>query len=80
VDVTYSELIADPMAVIQRIYNRLEMSLSETAANRMRRLALNRSRYPRRNGRSKSTDSILNCTIDASRFEPYCSRFGVQFK
>ena len=80
VDVTYSELIADPMAVIQRIYNRLEMGLSETAANRMRRLALNRSRYRRRNGRSRSTDSILNRTIDASRFEPYCSRFGVQFK
>jgi Sulfotransferase family len=80
VDVTYSELIADPMAVIQRIYNRLGISLSETAASRMRRLVLNRSRYRRRNGGSRSTDSILDRTVGTSRFEAYCSQFGVSLK
>ena len=79
-DVTYSELIADPIAVIQRIYDRLEISLSRIAASRMRRLALNRSRYRRRNGRSRSTDPILNRTVDASRFEAYRSQFGVEGK
>jgi LPS sulfotransferase NodH len=77
VDVTYSELIADPMAVVQRIYNRFGISLSETAAGGMRSLVLNRSRYRRKDGRSRSTDSILNRVVDASRFEAYCSHFGV---
>jgi LPS sulfotransferase NodH len=75
VDVNYNELIADPMAVIQRIYHRLEIRLSEMAASRMRRLALNRSRYRRRRGRSRSTDPILDCVVSAARFQAYCSRF-----
>ncbi|MBV9274539.1 MAG: sulfotransferase [Verrucomicrobia bacterium] len=77
VDVNYSELVSDPIGIIQRIYNRLEISPSERAITQIRRLSLNRSRYRRRNGQSKSTDSILNRTVDTSRFEPYCSQFGV---
>ena len=80
IDVTYGELIADPLAVVRRIYDRLEFRLSEAAASRIRRLALSRSRYRRRNGRSESTDSVLDHPVDASRFEDYCSRFGVNLE
>jgi LPS sulfotransferase NodH len=45
IDVTYRELVSDPLAVMQRIYERLDIRLSEVAAERMRRLASARSRY-----------------------------------
>jgi LPS sulfotransferase NodH len=77
VDVTYSELIANPIAVVQRIYRRLETGLSETALTRMRQVTLNRSRYRRRNGRCKSTDAVLDRAIDTSRYEAYWSQFRV---
>jgi Sulfotransferase family len=45
IDVTYRELVSDPLAVMQRIYERLDIRLSEVAAERMRRLASARSGY-----------------------------------
>jgi hypothetical protein len=45
VDVHYGELTANPLAVINRIYERFDLTLTEEAAGRMQRLALRRSRY-----------------------------------
>jgi len=45
VDVNYGELTADPLAVINRIYGRFDLTLTPEAAGRIRRLALRRSRY-----------------------------------
>jgi len=45
IDVTYRELVSDPLAVVQRIYERLDIRLSEVATKRIRRLASTRSRY-----------------------------------
>jgi hypothetical protein len=45
IDVTYRELVSDPLAVVRRIYERLEIRLTDLAAERMRRLASARSRY-----------------------------------
>jgi Sulfotransferase family len=50
VDVNYRELTADPLAVINRIYARCDLTLTPEAAGRIRRLASRRSRY--RGGRS----------------------------
>jgi hypothetical protein len=45
IDITYRELVSDPMEVVQRIYERLDIPLTEVAAERMRQLATARSRY-----------------------------------
>jgi hypothetical protein len=45
VDVNYGELTADPLAVIDRIYGRLDLSLTAEAEGRIRQLTLRRSRY-----------------------------------
>ncbi len=45
VDVTYGELTADPLAVINRIYGRFDLTLTPEAAGRIGQLALRRSRY-----------------------------------
>jgi LPS sulfotransferase NodH len=47
IDVKYSELVSDPLAVVRRIYERLDIRLTDVAAQRMQRLALSRSRYER---------------------------------
>ena len=52
IDVTYRELVSDPLAVVRRIYERFDIQLSEVAAERMRQLALARTRYGK--GRPKS--------------------------
>src|SRR5262245_26929034 len=45
IDVTYRQLVPDPMAVERRIYERLDIRLTEVAAERMQRLTSSRSRY-----------------------------------
>jgi hypothetical protein len=77
IDVTYRELVSDPMAVVRRIYERLDIALTEATAERMRRLATARSRY------QKPVDSPtlayfgLDHAAEAEQFQGYCSRFGV---
>ena len=81
IDVTYRELVSDPLAVVRRIYERLDIRLTEVAAERMRRLAAARSRYEK--GRRDSpplADVRLPDTADLGRFEDYCSRFGIPFQ
>jgi Sulfotransferase family len=45
VDVRYGELTADPLAVINRLYRRFDLTMTPEAAGRIGRLALRRSRY-----------------------------------
>jgi LPS sulfotransferase NodH len=77
IDVKYSELVSDPLAVVRRIYERLDIRLTEVAAQRMQRLALSRSRYERRGVSPTSADLGLDCSAETLRFEGYCSRFGI---
>jgi hypothetical protein len=77
IDVTYRELAADPLAVVGRIYERLEIRLTEVAAERMRRLASARSRYKKgRRDSTPPTDPGVHATVEMHRFEDYCARFG----
>ncbi len=77
IDVTYRELVSDPMAVVRRIYERLDIELTEATAERMRRLAMARSRY------QKPVDSPtlayfgIDRAAEAEQFQGYCSRFGI---
>lgn len=78
IDVTYRELVSDPLAVVRRIYERLDIRLAEVAAERMRRLASARSRYKKgRRDNTPSADLGVHRTADMHRFEDYCFRFGI---
>jgi hypothetical protein len=80
IDVKYSELVSDPLAVVRRIYRQLERPLTQVAAKRMRGLISGRSRYHGRNGRPTLADLGVEAPVEARRFERYCSRFGIAFQ
>jgi LPS sulfotransferase NodH len=77
IDVKYSELVSDPLAVVRRIYGRLDIRLTDATAQRMQRLALSRSRYERRGASPTSEDLGLDCSPQTHLFEGYCSRFEI---
>jgi hypothetical protein len=77
VDVNYGELVADPIAVVGRIYERYEIPLSHAAADRMRALAASRSRYRgRRQGRVTGIFRP-DASAEMSCFKRYCARFRI---
>ena len=73
----YRELVSDPLAVVRRIYEQLDIRLTEAAVERMQHLAWNRSRYRRRHASPTLKDLELDEPALTRRFEAYCSRFGV---
>jgi len=75
-DVNYSEVVADPLAVVRRIYRRFEMPLPETAAGRMSELARRRSRYPGRQT-NPTLPTGLRIVAQELGFDNYCRRFGI---
>ena len=81
IDVTYRELVSDPLAVVRRIYERLGVRLTEVATERMRRLISARSRYKKgRRDSSPLADLGLVGTAGMNQFNDYCSRFGISFQ
>jgi len=77
IDVRYTELVADPLAVVWQIYHQLQIDLTDCAAERMRRLAASRSRYPKKLGSPALAELGLDVLAEARRFERYCFRFRV---
>jgi hypothetical protein len=77
IDVRYTELVADPLAIVRQIYDQLQIHLSDRAAERMGRLAASRSRYPKRFGSPTLAQLGLDVLAEARRFERYCFRFGI---
>jgi hypothetical protein len=77
VDVRYNELVADPLTVIRRVYQQFRLPLSEVAAERMRRLAAARTRYPKPRASSALRGLGSHAVAELFRFEQYCARFGV---
>ena len=81
IDVTYRELVSDPLAVVRRIYERLDIRLTEVAVERMRGLVSARSRYKKgRRGSPPLADPGLHGATGKDQFENYCSRFGISFQ
>lgn len=76
VDVNYSELTADPLKVVRRVYDHFGLSLSERATERMRRMAEQRSRYV---GPRASNSSGSHIPAQVGLFNNYCQRFGIPF-
>jgi hypothetical protein len=77
IDIGYSELVADPLAIVNRIYRQFEMPLTEEAAGRMRQLATSRTRYPGRNRVPTLQELGIDVPAQERRFEGYCHRFGI---
>jgi hypothetical protein len=77
VDLSYTELVSNPLAAVQRIYKRLDAPLSEDAAQRMTQLASRRSRYPKHFATPTLAQLGLDVSAEMRRFDPYCSRFGI---
>ncbi len=77
IDVKYRDLVSDPLAVVRRIYQQLDIRLTEEAAEGMQRLAWSRSRYRGRQDGPTLADLRVHTLADARRSEGYCSRFGV---
>jgi hypothetical protein len=78
IDVRYTDLIADPMATVQRICEGVRTPMTDGIAQRVRHMASTRARYcgPR------ASAQPANLGLDEAtglRFERYCSRFGVRF-
>jgi LPS sulfotransferase NodH len=77
IDVKYHELISDPLAVVRQIYQRLDLNLTDVAAERMQHLASRRSRYKGRREGPALMDLGPDGSLDKHRLEAYCSRFEV---
>ena len=80
IDVKYSELVSDPLAVVRRIYQRLDIRLTEKAIEGMQRLASNRTRYRKRSVDTILPDPALSGAAETHRFEQYCFRFEIACK
>jgi hypothetical protein len=77
VDVKYTDLVAEPVNVVGRVYRQLGLSLSEEAAERMRTLAASRRRYNGGRPRAQTGGRWTELAAETSRFERYCSRFDL---
>jgi Sulfotransferase family len=80
IDVTYSELVAAPLAIVARIYRELDVPLSDVALERMRHLVSARSRYQNRSATTTQADLGEPVREQSRRFEEYCSRFGLPWQ
>jgi hypothetical protein len=77
IDVRYRELVSDPLAIVRQIYQQFDIRLTDAAAERMQRMASNRSQYHRRNGSPTLAEIGLDGPTEIGRFQSYCSRFGI---
>jgi hypothetical protein len=77
IDVRYRELVSDPLAIVRQIYQQFDIRLTDAAAERMQRMASNRSRYQRNNGSPTLAEVGLDGPTEIRRFQRYCARFGI---
>jgi Sulfotransferase family len=75
IDVKYTELVADPLHAVRRIYARLDAPLTPAAAERIQQLAATRSRYSGRRASAEAAVVQLQGVAEIDRFERYCARF-----
>jgi hypothetical protein len=77
IDVTYRELVSVPLAMVRQIYQQLDIRLTEATAERMQRMASNRSQYRGHNASPTLAEVGLDGPTGIRRFQSYCSRFGI---
>lgn len=86
IDVNYRELVSDPLAVVRRIYQQLDIQLTKVVTERIQCMALNRSRYRRRDDSPTLADLGLDGAADTGvTFSGSCresllrAKFGLHF-
>ncbi len=77
VDVNYSELTRDPVAVVRRVYRQFEMPLSEGTISNIQRIARGRSAYKGRRTAPTLVETGLDPRAQGKSFGEYCRRFGI---
>jgi len=77
-DVRYSDLVANPMGVVEWLYERLEAPLSRKVRDRIQALALKRSRYAGQRA-SALPPRRADQTGPEVVFQRYCSRFNLSW-
>jgi hypothetical protein len=75
-DLSYSEIVSDPLGTTRRIYQHLDCPLTGTAIEHMRQFIATRSRYQRRRNPTPA-DLGLDVRTETRRFQNYCRRFGI---
>lgn len=80
IDEDYTRFVANPLATVRRIYERLEAPLPEEAALRMERLALLRSRYRGHRASAEPGSLNLKSSMEIEVFKRYCARFGLSYQ
>jgi hypothetical protein len=80
IDVKYTDLVANPIATVGRIYQQLDAPLTDQAAGLIRQLAESRSRYRGPRASAEPEGVKLETTLERDRFERYCLRFGLPFQ
>jgi hypothetical protein len=76
IDVTYAELVADPLQTVRRIYAQWGRELTPAAETAMRQLAAQRSRYTKRRVLARSAKPV-GPLADLSCFERYRRSFNL---
>jgi hypothetical protein len=77
VDLKYSDLVAEPLAAIKQIYERLALPLSDAAVSRISAMAARRTRYRGVANQCNVAQLGREVQAQAQRFERYCSRFDL---
>ena len=77
IDVNYSELIADPLRVVRRVFRHFDLPLSQKGIERMQQLARCRSAYKGRQTAPTLAEVGLNPRAQLRLFGEYCRRFRI---
>jgi hypothetical protein len=79
VDVNYTELVADPLKIARRIFDRFGIVLSNETRARVQQLAQCRAVYKGRKTAPTLGQAGLHAPARLSLFNDYCQRFGIPF-
>ncbi|MEJ2033458.1 MAG: sulfotransferase [Deltaproteobacteria bacterium] len=76
IDIKYSDLVGDPLAMVSRIYEHWGVPLTASATEAMRRLVSQWSRYPKPRLVNGQAGLERDIGTEICRFDRYCARFG----
>ncbi|HEX9047984.1 MAG TPA: hypothetical protein VF988_13250, partial [Verrucomicrobiae bacterium] len=74
-DINYTALVANPMAMVRKIYRHLDRPLPNLVQEKMRRLIAHRSRY--RGRQYPDLELQFETPAQVGWLQKYCRRFGV---
>jgi len=77
-DVQFPELLADPMAVVERIYGHFGFELTGAAADAMRAFIADNPQGKHGHHRYLPEEYGLDVAAERERFGAYTSRFGIE--